>query len=328
VRYLEDRIGDNLADDVTPPPTKTHPTPSARARELVRGGYDMHVHIDPDFVPRIIDDLGLAKRCVELGLAGFQMKSHYTSTAERARTVSAAVPGARAIGAIVLNQAVGGLNALAVEVAAREGIRTVWMPTVSSRNEIREVHDFAPGAPMPVWMKFEVELREAGCVAEAVEVIDSGGGLLPKVDDVFRVCARHQLVLATGHLAREEIFAVVEGAIDAGIRDVVVTHPEFPSQNLSLEDQRTLAEMGALLERCFTTPYTGKVPWQHVFDGVRATGVENNVLSTDLGQVFNPPVEDGLALFADQFLQAGFTEEEIHTMTVKNTRRLAGEQEL
>ena len=45
---------------------------------------------------------------------------------------------------------------------------------------------------------------------------------------------------------------------------------------------------------------------------------------TDLGQVFNPPVEDGLALMADRFLEAGFTDEEVHTMAVENTRRLAG----
>jgi hypothetical protein len=69
------------------------------------------------------------------------------------------------------------------------------------------------------------------------------------------------------------------------------------------------------------------VPWEHVYDGVRATGVENNVLSTDLGQVFNPPVEDGLALFVDRFLEAGFTDEEVHKMAVANTRRLAGEDD-
>ena len=306
----------------------THPSPSARARELVRGGYDMHVHIDPDFVPRIIDDVSLARRCLELGLAGFQMKSHYNSTAERARTVCAAVPGARAIGAIVLNQAVGGMNPLAVEIAAREGARTVWMPTVNSCGEMEEVHSFAPGARMPVWMKFEVSLREAGVQAEPVAVLDGDGSLLPAVRRVLEVAARHQLVLATGHLARDEIFAVVDGAVAAGIRDVVVTHPEFPSQNLSLDDQAELARRGALLERCFTTPHTGKVSWEHVFDGVRATGVENNVLSTDLGQVFNPPVEDGLALFADRLLEAGFSEEEVQVMAVANTRRLAGDERL
>ncbi len=66
--------------------------------------------------------------------------------------------------------------------------------------------------------------------------------------------------------------------------------------------------------------------WEHVFEGVRASGVENNVLSTDLGQVFNPPVEDGMALFADQFLEAGFTEEEVQKMAVANTLRLAGDE--
>jgi hypothetical protein len=256
------------------------------------------------------------------------LKSHYTATAERARTVNAAVPGVHALGAIVLNRAVGGINALAVEIAAREGARTVWMPTVHSANEIHEVHSFAPGAPLPVWMKFELELREAGVAPEPVAVLGPSGELLPETLAVFAVAARHQLVLATGHLARDEIFAVVDGALAAGIKDVVVTHPEFPSQNLSVDEQLALAQRGALLERCFTTPYTGKVPWEQVFESVRRTGVQNNVLSTDLGQVFNPPVEDGLALFADRFLEDGFTEEEVHTMAVKNTRRLAGVQEL
>ena len=67
---------------------------------------------------------------------GFILKSHYTSTAERASVVRAAVPGIDALGAIVLNRAVGGMNALAVEVAAREGVRTVWMPTVDSRQRV------------------------------------------------------------------------------------------------------------------------------------------------------------------------------------------------
>jgi hypothetical protein len=48
------------------------------------------------------------------------------------------------------------------------------------------------------------------------------------------------------------------------------------------------------------------------------------VLSTDLGQVFNPPVEDGLPLMADRFLEAGFTDDEIRVMAVDNTRRVAG----
>ena len=77
------------------------------------------------------------------------------------------------------------------------------------------------------------------------------------------------------------------------------------------------------MERAFTTPYTGKVSWARVLEASRAVGPERTVWVTDLGQVFNPPVEDGLALMADTFLEAGFTDEEVHTMAVTNTRALA-----
>ncbi len=63
--------------------------PTARAHTLVRGAFDLHVHIAPDVPPRRIDDVSLARRFVESGLGGFGLKSHYTSTAERAQVVSA-----------------------------------------------------------------------------------------------------------------------------------------------------------------------------------------------------------------------------------------------
>src|ERR1035437_8122715 len=74
-------------------------TPSDRARQLLRGAYDTHINVGPDVVPRIVDDLTLARRFQALGLAGFVLKSHYTSTAERASVVSAAGPEGRGPGA-------------------------------------------------------------------------------------------------------------------------------------------------------------------------------------------------------------------------------------
>src|SRR6185503_20109831 len=135
-----------------------HPTPSSRARELVRGGVDVHVHIAPDVVERRIDDVGLARRCEEVGLAGFIMKSHYTSTAERASVVRGVVPGIAALGALVLNRAIGGMNPLAVEIAAREGARVVWMPTTDSQAEREHLAHQGPNANLPVWAKVQAEL--------------------------------------------------------------------------------------------------------------------------------------------------------------------------
>ncbi len=302
--------------------------PSERARELLRDAYDTHMHISPDVVARIVDDITLARRFQELGMAGFVLKSHYGSTAERAGVVRAAVPGVNVLGAISLNRAVGGINPLAVEIAAREGARTVWLPTVDSVNESHE-REAPPGAKVPVWVKLQLELREQGIEIPPVPVVNaSNGTVLPEVREVLDMIARHGMVLATGHLSRDEIFAVVEAALESGVETIVVTHPEFPSQDLSVEDQIALAGQGALLERCFTTPHTGKVTWERWIENIRAAGPENSVLSTDLGQVFNPPVEDGMALMVDRLLDAGFGEEEVYVMAVVNTRLVAGAEPL
>lgn len=306
------------------PETQDHPVPSARARELVRGAVDYHIHVAPDFVARRITDVQLAKRCLETGQAGFGLKSHYSSTAERAQVVAEAVPGVTVLGTITLNRAIGGMNPLAVEIAAREGARVVWLPTVSSQNEQHEVLAADPNGKVPVWVRFELSLREAGLACDPVPVVDSSGALLPETRAVLEVIARHQLVLCTGHLSRDEIFTLVDAAVEAGVEQIVITHPEFPSQNVSVVDQIALAEMGALLERCYTTAYTGKASWERFFAATRAVGAERTLWSTDLGQRFNPPVEDGLALMADAFLDAGFSEEEVVTMAVTNTREIAG----
>jgi uncharacterized protein DUF6282 len=299
---------------------------SDHARTLLRGAYDTHIHVAPDVVPRIVDDVTLASRFAALGMDGFILKSHYTSTAERASVVRAAVPGIDALGAIVLNRAVGGLNALAVEVAAREGVRTVWLPTVDSVNESHERDAVGgPGsAKVPVWVKLQLELREQGIEIPPVPVVDDSGAVLPETRAVFERIAHHGLLLATGHLARDEIFAVVDAALETGVTQIVITHPEFPAQNLSVEDQNALAGKGALLERCMTTPHTGKIAWEEWIEHIRATGPEHSILSTDLGQVFNPPVQDGMGIMVDRLLDAGFNDEEVQVMAVANTRRVAG----
>jgi Family of unknown function (DUF6282) len=303
-------------------PGETGLVPSDEAREVVRGAFDLHIHVAPDVMPRRIDDVGLARRFAELGLAGFVLKSHYVSTAERAAVVSGIVPDVTVMGAIALNRSVGGMSPLAVEIAAREGARIAWMPTVDAENEAAETPEV--GTPAPAWARFQQELRGEGIEIDPVPVVDESGVVLPETREVLRTVARHGLVLATGHLGRDEIFAVVDAALEEGVRDVVVTHPEFPTQNLKIEDQLELARRGAVLERCFTTPHTGKCSWERWLEATRAVGAERSVLSTDLGQVSNPPVEDGLALMADRLLEAGFTREEVRTMAVENTRRLAG----
>ncbi len=298
------------------------PPPSQRALEVIRGAYDLHVHLAPDVVERSAYDYEAAQRFAEVGMAGMVLKLHYVPTAERAALVRRLTPDVDTRGSITLNATVGGLNALAVEIAAREGAAVVWLPTVDAENETAGRGDLPKDANVPIWAGLQRDLRRRGFATPPVPVVDGDGRVLPELRDVLRLIAEHDLVLATSHLARDEIFAVVDAASQAGVSRIIVTHPEFPSQNLPPDDQAALAERGALLERCFTTPNTGKVGWDVLLRNIRHCGVAASFLASDLGQKTAPPVEYGLAHFADRLLAEGFGEDEVRTMAVDNTRRL------
>jgi Family of unknown function (DUF6282) len=289
---------------------------------LVRGSYDLHVHTGPDVMPRKVSDIQLAQRFQERGLAGFVIKSHYVSTAERARVAQEYVPKVKTLGALSLNSAVGGLNPLAVEIAARDGATLVWMPTVDSRREAERHGNRDPKTKQPFWARLQQELRDKGVASPVVNVTDDHGKVLDECRSVLQTIAAFDMILATGHLGRDDIFAVVDAAAEEGVRRVVITHPDFPSQDLSIEDQQALAAKGALLERCFVTAHTDKVSWAEMRRRIRATGVEHSFLSSDLGQPTNPDPEDGLALMADHFVTNGFSEEEVVRMAVRNTTQL------
>lgn len=301
-----------------------HPQPSAHARELVRGAYDVHIHVAPDVMRRRIDDVSLAERFAAVGMAGFVLKSHYVPTAERAEVVRRAYPGVAALGAITLNASVGGMNPIAVEIAGRGGAKVVWLPTVDSANQRKSLAREPEGATPPMWAQLQDDLRAEGMAADPVDVLAEDGTVTERTRQVLRLIARHDMALATGHLHQDESARVIDVAVEEGVRRIVVTHPEFTSQRIGAERQRDLAAKGALLERCFTTPHTGKVEWDLWFHNIRAAGPEHSVLSSDLGQPFNPPVEDGLALCADRLLGAGFSDDEIRVMAVHNSRWLVG----
>jgi hypothetical protein len=296
---------------------------SARAREVVKGGYDLHVHSGPDVMKRKESDLEIAAAFLHYGLAGYVIKHHYTSSGGRAALTREAVPAVKTMGSITLNAAVGGMNALAVEMAARDGISYVWFPTVDALNEAGEIHEYGPGVPAPLWVRLQQELAAEGVLKGPVLVVDSEGKVLPETVEVIKIIAKNDLILATGHLGRDEIFAVVDEAAAQGVKRIVITHPDHPTQAISFEDQLLLVERGVMLERCFVTFHSGKYDWRQMFENVRKLGLEHSFFSSDLGQPKNPPVEDGLALMADKAFEAGFSDEEVHQLAVINPERLA-----
>ena len=297
---------------------------SDAAWRSLEGAYDLQLHIGPDVIPRRIDDLDCAKQFLARGMRGFVLKSHYVQTGERAQVVTKAVPGIKAYGAVTLNHAVGGLNPVAVEIAGRSGCKIVWMPTVDAENETAGRLDGGT-EKLPFWAKIQRELAADGIAPPPLSVLDASGQVTEPARRCLERIARHNMILATGHLGRREIFALVRTAAEMGVKKVVVTHAEFPSQNLTGEEQKALADMGAVVEHCFTTTYTGKASWEAAFANIRKTGVSRTMISTDLGQAINPPVAEGFAMFAQRLLDAGFSVDEVRTMAVTTPTRLIEE---
>jgi hypothetical protein len=294
---------------------------SDRAWKALEGAYDLQVHVGPDVIARRIDDIDCAREFLAHGMKGFVLKSHYIQTGERAQVVTKAVPGSRVFGAVTLNHSVGGLNPVAVEIAGRSGCKIVWMPTVDAQNETAGRLD-GGSAKLPFWAKIQRELAAEGISPPPLSVIDEAGTVIEAARRCLERIAKHDMILATGHLGRREIFALVRTAKEMGLKKVVVTHAEFPSQSLTGDEQKALADAGAVIEHCFTTTYTAKAPWALAFDNIRKTGVSRTLVSTDLGQSINPPVAEGFAMFAQRLLDAGFSVDDVRIMAVTNPTRL------
>ena len=307
---------------MTPETPTAEATPvSDRAWKALEGAYDLQIHVGPDVIARRIDDIDCAKEFLAHGLKGFVLKSHYIQTGERAQVVTKAVPGSKVFGAITLNHSVGGLNPVAVELAGRTGCKIVWFPTVDAENETAGRLD-GGSAKLPFWAKIQRELAAEGISPPPLSVIDEAGKLTEPTRRCLERIAKHNMILATGHVGRKEIYALVRGARELGVKKVVVTHAEFPSQNLTGDEQKELADLGAIIEHCFTTTYTNKAPWEVAFANIRKTGVGRTLIATDLGQTINPPVAEGFAMFAQRLLDAGFSADDVKMMAVTIPTRL------
>jgi hypothetical protein len=159
------------------------------ARDL-RGAIDIHVHCDPDKVPRSLDGLEAAKFAKEKGMRGIVVKSHYDPTAGLALLARKATPGIEVFGGIDLNLPVGGMNVHAVEHMAQANGgwgRVVWMSTFDSENQVRTSKANRPFVR-----------------------VSENGALLPETKAVIAAIAKHNLVMASGHVSAQEALMMFE----------------------------------------------------------------------------------------------------------------------
>ena len=284
--------------------------------ELIKGAYDLHLHSAPDVLPRIVDDMEMARRITALGMKGFAAKNHFFCTAPRAQLVKKAYPGCNAVGTICLNNAVGGVNPIAVELAARCGTKLVWFPTCDALWE-RQYAEKEPGKKA-FWAKIVETLQEENIEMPGISLLDENGKLKRCVYDVLEVVKKNKMTICTGHISHQECFALISEAHRMVVERMIVTHVSFPSTFYTEEQQKTLIAQGAYMEQSYSTYATGKVTFEAMLRQIKAAGAKHVVLGTDLGQPTRDEPEAGLLKFLIDLYEGGVAPDDIRQMVSKN----------
>src|SRR5438132_956460 len=192
---------------------------------LLEGAFDTHIHSAPDVLPRKFNDLELAQRFKARKMGGFVLKSHYICTADRATLINQIVPEVQAFGAIAMNNSVGGLNALALDIAGRLGTRVCFLPSVDNANELEAIAGQRDESKLPYWMSIAREMRALGIAGSFLNVTEEGQ-VTKATHQCLEIIAKHDMVLASSHIRPSEVLPVVTTAQGLGVKRIVITHPE------------------------------------------------------------------------------------------------------
>jgi hypothetical protein len=278
--------------------------------ELLAGSIDMHLHIRPDEMPMRLDAIEAAEQAADVEMKAIVLKNHSFPTTPVAVAARDFVPEVEVFGSICLDYEIGGLNLYALERHAQLGAKVVWMPTFSSTNS-------------------RAKMRELGLnlKGDGFSILGDDGKLVPEIDPILEIIRKHDMVLASGHMSPAEIFALVEAAQKKSIDKIVITHPsdgEFMEKTLTVKEQQRLGEMGVYIEQTFVTMLPTEFrhdPAERV-KAIRAIGAEHCIMSTDLGQDWNPPPAEGMRFFIATLLRKDITPEEIEKMAKANPAKL------
>lgn len=278
----------------------------------LKGIFDMHVHSAPDIRQRAYTDFEMMEAGIRVGAKGIVLKSHHGTTMNRAFLVNEHNKILHQgdndfvmYGSVTLNNAIGGLNPLAVETGLKMGAKVIWLPTTHAANQLRK------------------NGKSGG-----IQCLDNNSKIVEPLKEIFRMVKEYDAVLGTGHLSPEEIFSVVDQAKEMGLNKIVVTHPEFWVVGMSHDDQiRIVNDYDVILERCFAQPMGGGVYKSNLEDNleiIKKVGYKNVMVNTDGGQVENPNWEIALEKYMQFLADKGICEEELYYMTRTIPAKLLG----
>ncbi|MCI2160446.1 MAG: DUF6282 family protein [Oscillospiraceae bacterium] len=268
-----------------------------KASELMKGGYDLHIHTLPSVFPRSLDCFQLVKEASQAEMKGVVLKSHYESTVARAILVNQyGHAQTKAYGAVALNWPVGGLNVYAVENALRFGAKIIWMPTRDAANSLTFGNMSGDFFDRP-----------------GITVLDQKGHLKNCVYEIMDVVKRYGATLASGHLSPEESVILCKEGRRRGVR-MVLTHPEFSRTIVPAGIQEELAKEGVFIEKVWLNVVQRSVSIEQMASTIRRIGSSSAFITTDRGQKGSPHPTIEMHRFVCALLEQGLKDSEIRDL--------------
>lgn len=290
-----------------------------QVRELLDGAVDMHVHPSPSPFPRRVGIYEAARQAASVGFRAIFVKSHHHSMVtdvQAAREVNGELPLPVYAG-VALNDQVGGLNPYAVDLALQMGGRIVWFPTISSGSHI---HAHSGGLNFPT---ASMKLRDN----TEISITDANGKVREEVRDILGLIKEHDAVLNGGHLGADQLNVLIDTAYSMGLRRIVVSHPNYVIGATSAQCAEWVSK-GVHFEHCLCM-YDERSSFYHwtidvLLEYIKATGVENTQLGSDLGQKKNPLPVEAFASTVRKLLDAGVSETDVRRLVGGTARETAG----
>lgn len=280
----------------------------------IKGACDLHIHSGPDIFERLADDVAVAEACRDAGMRAIVFKCHADTTMTRAWHTSRAVPGIKALGGIVLNLNVGGINPAAVDVALKMGAVQVWMPTYHSLAHYKETGKMGGYAHQGADVKMDYAVKP-------ITILDENDQLIPEIEPILKMVKRHNVILGTSHLGSHEALKLIEAAHDMGLERVVLTHPFFTPPNCSIADIKKAVELGAFIEFCggnALSPIPKPICLDLYKEAVDAVGTEKCIISSDCGHPRKTLPPETLRMFAQALMFKGVAQKDVEAMMKYN----------
>lgn len=299
-------------------------------RSILNGVYDLHIHTGPSVAKRLLDAGDMMKNAQAVGYKGYLVKDHYAPSAHGCQLVQEHLGNGscKCYSSIVLNNCVGGLNILALDVAYNMGTRMVYMPTVSS---LLHIEDHKGRKFLGSGNMTTTDLEEP------IYLLDGNNKIIPECIEVLKYIAeKGDLVLSTGHISWQEIDVLIPTALELGVKKIIVNHPNFTIM-APFDAVARWAKQGAWIE--MTACEFGAVVFDDdsrfspikLFDQYQEAGVplEQMFISSDFGQSISPEPTEGMYKFLNLIHEElGYDVDVLERMTKTIPGYLMGDNEL